>query len=199
MESWEAYQMYLGLKLHFNSDYDYVRYGGKTSATKSSFLKRKDRNFFARVARKYGESTKDYYISNFVKSPKGWLGDFNEDNYNQWKKYRQSLTYNFINDMSVVFMQVENFNSIFSCQTGQHPVILRNYLAKRISLETMVILQGLVGYVKQLDKELKDDLVWPDVRRMVVKYGAFLNYDKEKCRVQLLKLVKESFDGDGRE
>ena len=32
MESWEAYQMYLGLKLHFTSDYDYKRYGGKTSA-----------------------------------------------------------------------------------------------------------------------------------------------------------------------
>jgi hypothetical protein len=199
MESWEAYQMYLGLKLHFNSDYDYIRYGGKTSATKSSFLKRKDRNFFARVARKYGESTKDYFISNFVCSPKGWLGDFNEDNYNKSKKYRQSLTYNFISEMSFLFSQVENFNSIFSCNSGQHPVLLRNYLAKRISLESMVILQGLVGFVKQFDKELKDDLVWPDSRRLIVKYGAFLNYDSEKCRVQLIKLAKESFDGEGRE
>ena len=31
MEAWEAYQMYLGLKLHFTTDYDYTRYGGKTS------------------------------------------------------------------------------------------------------------------------------------------------------------------------
>jgi hypothetical protein len=193
MESWEAYQMYLGLKLHFNSDYDYVRYGGKTSATKSSFLKRRDRNFFARVARKYGSSTKEYFVSNFVVSPKGWLGDFNEDNYNKWKKYRQSLTYNFISDMGFLFSQVDNFNSIFSCQNGQHPVLLKNFLAKRISLETLVILQGLLNYVQRWDKELQDDLVYPDARRLIVKYAAFLDFDEEKCKTKLLKLTKETF------
>lgn len=193
MEAFDAYRMYLGLKLHFTTDYDYERYGGKTSATKHSFLKRKDRNFFAKVARKYGESTEDYFVSNFVCSPKGWLGDFNETNYNNWMKYRQSLTYNFINEMSFLFSQIENFDELFSCQKGKHPVLLRNYLAKRINLQTMVILQGLVNYVKQFDKELKDDLVWPDSRRLIVKYGTFLNYDKEKCKVQLLKLIKETF------
>ena len=193
MEAFDAYRMYLGLKLHFTTDYDYTRYSGKTSATKSSFLKRKDRNFFAKVARKYGESTQDYFVSNFVCSPKGWLGDFNATNYNDWMKYKQSLTYNFTNEMSFLFSQVSEFDEIFSCQKGKHPVLLKNYLAKRISLQSMVILQGLVGYVKQFDKELKDDLVWPDNRRLIVKYGAFLSYDKEKCRVQLLKLIKETF------
>jgi hypothetical protein len=193
MEAWEAYQMYLGLKLHFTTDYDYNRYGGRTSATKASFLKRKDRNFFARVARKYDESTQDYFVSNFVQSPKGWLGDFNETNYNNWKKYKQSLTYNFITDMSFLFGQISHFDDIFSLQTGQHPVLLKNFLAKRISLETMVILQGLLNYVKRFDEGMKDDLVWPDNRRLIVKYGAFLSYDKEKCKTKLLQLVKETF------
>ena len=78
MEGWNAYQMYLGLKLHFTTDYEYRKYGGKTSASKGSFLKCKYRYFFARVARKYGNNTEQYYIANFVKSPKGWLGDFSE-------------------------------------------------------------------------------------------------------------------------
>ena len=39
MEAWEAYQMYLGLKLHFTTDYDYTRYGGKTSIRKFLFSK----------------------------------------------------------------------------------------------------------------------------------------------------------------
>jgi hypothetical protein len=193
MEAFDAYRMYLGLKLHFTTDYDYTRYGGKTSASKASFLKRRDRNFFARVARKYGESTQDYFISNFVCSPKGWLGDFNEDNYNKWMKHKQSLTYNFINDMSFLFSQISEFDEIFSCNSGQHPVLLKNFLAKRISLESMVILQGLLNYVKQFDEDLKHDLVWPDNRRLIVKYGAFLSFDKQKCKTQLLKLVKETF------
>ena len=193
MEAWESYQMYLGLKLHFTTDYDYNRYGGKTSASKASFLKRRDRFFFAKVAKKYADKTQDYYIANFVKSPKGWLGDFSEDNYNQYVKYRQALTYNFINDMSFLFSQVEDFDSIFSLQTGKHPVLLKNFLAKRTSTESMVILQGLLNYVKQFDKGLKDDLVWPDSRRVIVKYDAFLSYDRDKCKTKLLQLVEETF------
>jgi hypothetical protein len=193
MEAFDAYRMYLGLKLHFTTDYDYTRYGGKTSASKASFLKRRDRNFFARVARKYGASTQDYFISNFVCSPKGWLGDFNEDNYNKWMKHKQSLTYNFINDMSFLFSQVSEFDEIFSCNSGQHPVLLKNFLAKRISLESMVILQGLLNYVKQFDEDLKHDLVWPDNRRLIVKYTAFLEFNQQKCKTQLVRLVKETF------
>ena len=60
MEAWECYQMYLGLKLHFTTDYDYKKYSGKTSATKASFLKRRDRNFFAKTARKYDDKTIDF-------------------------------------------------------------------------------------------------------------------------------------------
>ena len=193
MEAWESYQMYLGLKLHFTTNYDYTRYGGKTSATKASFLKKRDRFFFARVAKKYDDKTLEYYIANFVKSPKGWLGDFSEDNYNQYVKYKQALTYNFINDMSFLFSQVEDFDSIFSLQTGKHPVLLKNILAKRINIETAVILQGLLHYVKRFDKGLSDDLVWPDNRRLIVKYAAFLSYDREKCKTKLLQLIRETF------
>jgi len=193
MEAWEAYQVYLGLKLHFTTDYDYARYGGRTSASKSSFLKRKDRNFFARVARKYDEKTVDYFVSNFIKSPKGYIGDFREENYLEWSKNKQAMTYKFITDMSYLFSQVSHFDDIFSLQKGKHPVLLKNFLAKRISLETMVILQGLLNYVKQFDKDMNEDIIWPDTRRMIVKYSAFLNYDKEKCKCQLLKLTKETF------
>ena len=67
-------------------------------------------------------------------------------------------------------IKVEDFDSIFSLQKGQHPVLLKNFLAKRISLETMVILDGLLNYVGKWDMELHDDLIWPDSRRLIVKY-----------------------------
>ena len=190
MESWEAYQMYLGLKLHFTSDYDYKRYGGKTSASKSSFLKRKDRNFFSRVVRKYEGKELDFFLSNFIKQPKGYIGDFKEENYIEWSKNQQSLTYNFVKDMSHLVSQ-ESFDNIFKCESGKHPTLVKSYLAKRISLETMVILQSLVNYMKQFDRDLKQDLIWPDIRRMVTKYSSFLSFDKQKCKMKLLQLLKE--------
>ena len=44
MDAFEAYKIYMGLKAHFNSKYDFVRYGGKTKANKKSYLNRKDNN-----------------------------------------------------------------------------------------------------------------------------------------------------------
>ena len=42
MDAFSAYKIYMGLKAHFNSTYDFKKYGGKTTASKSSYLKRKD-------------------------------------------------------------------------------------------------------------------------------------------------------------
>ena len=43
----ETYQSYLSMKNHFtNRKYDFFRYGGKSSATVTSFNKRKDKYWF---------------------------------------------------------------------------------------------------------------------------------------------------------
>ena len=99
MEAYEAYKIYHALKLHFNSDYDYTKYNGKAKVTVDSYLKRKDRPFFAKVARKYltTENTKNFFISNFIVNPKGWVGNFNEQNYADYRKRNQSLKYNYKN------------------------------------------------------------------------------------------------------
>ena len=93
MEAYDAYKIYHALKLHFTSNYDYMKYNGKANASVDSFLKRNDRPFFGKVARKYKDDTKDFFISNFIVNPKGWIGNFNEENYLNWKKRNQSLKY----------------------------------------------------------------------------------------------------------
>ena len=43
-EGFDSYQLYLGVKLHFNSEsYDFIKYNGKVKADLPSFLKRNDR------------------------------------------------------------------------------------------------------------------------------------------------------------
>ena len=66
MEAYDAYKIYHALKLHFNSEYDYNKYNGKAKVTVDSYLKRKDKPFFARVARKYltSHNTKEFFVSN---------------------------------------------------------------------------------------------------------------------------------------
>jgi hypothetical protein len=63
---------------------------------------------------------------------------------------------------------------------GQHPYIIKAFLRKTISLETLVILEKLNGFVEIYDKEISDTVVWPDVSRLIKKYKPFLILDLEK-------------------
>ena len=104
MDAFSAYKIYMGLKAHFNSDYDFKKYSGKTTASKSSYLKRKDKFFFGKVSRRYGEKVKDFFVSNFLKNERGYIGEFNENNYVEWKKRIESLKYIFEQYMNICLL-----------------------------------------------------------------------------------------------
>ena len=193
MEAVEVYQMYCALKAHFGmGDYDFVKYNGKSSATKSSFWKRNDRHFFVRTSRKYKDkdTIKDYLLSNFIKNQKGWLGDFSDENYVEWKKRMQSLTYTFKEEMTPLVEDIE-LNNIFEIPESSLPILLKEYLGNRISIEAMIILDDLVQYTKNWDKKLSDDVIWPSVNKMIKNYKKFLTFDRKRCKMILMTLIKQ--------
>ena len=54
---------------------------------------------------------------------------------------------------------------MFALDGSRHPQILKEYLRDNISLETMVILNNILGYKDQWDKVLTDP-VWQTVSRI---------------------------------
>lgn len=189
MQPIDVYLMYCAIKAHFGEgDYNFNQFGGKSKVSKDSFWKRKDRLFFVRVSRKYKEYDyiKDYFVSNFVKSRNGWIGHFNEQIYEDWKKYMQSLTYNFEQELS---SHVDDFEKLFEVPEGSHPLLLKEYFGKRVSLETLIILDELVQYVDDWDKRMWEDILWPDIKKLMTDYQKFLTIPKERCRMVLLKLI----------
>ena len=165
MQAVDVYLMYCALKAHFGKgDYDFVKYSGKSSATKDSFWRRTDRLFFVKTQRKYKKKQviQDYLVSNFVCNTKGWLGDFNDDNYIEWKKRTQSMSYNFKQELEKMGKA-----NILGIQDGQHPLLLKEYLGKRVSIETLVILDDISKFTKKWNKELKNDVVWPKVKKLM--------------------------------
>ena len=50
---------------------------------------------------------------------------------------------------------------------NSHPKLLKEYLGKRISLETMVILDGIFDYSSKWDKKMSDDVMWPDIKKLI--------------------------------
>lgn len=190
----DCYKTYLALKNHFTKpNYDYFKYCGRSRASVQSFHKRKDRYFFEKLSRQKGdEEIKAYFVANFIQCTdpgKLWIGEIissGEQNYTDWQKRIQSLTYMFKTE-SEVFLS-SDFDSMFECKKHQHPDILKKHLQNAITIETMIILDIILGYTKRFDKHMESDPVWETVSTKIKKYRPFLNINENKCK-QILKEV----------
>ena len=179
----DAYRQYLSLKNHFTKEkYDYHKYCGKSRATVQSFYKRKDRFWFEKLARnKDDKEVVEFFISNFITCTdpsKLWIGEMireGEGRYTEWKKRTQSLSYLFKEETGILFSD-NNFDSMFSMDGSRHPQILIEYLRSNISIETLVILDKILGFRTEFDKNLQDP-VWETVSMRMKKYSPFLNID----------------------
>tara|TARA_Y100001963_G_scaffold39998_1_gene55935 strand:- start:1373 stop:1972 length:600 start_codon:yes stop_codon:yes gene_type:complete len=192
----DIYLKYCAMKAHFGKgDYDYVKFGGKSKVSRESFWKRKDRYFFVKIGRKYDayliESIDDYLLANFIVENKGWVGNFSDENYYKWKDRMSRLTEIFENEVTPL---LENFKTegkhLFAVPESSHPKLLKEYLGKRISLETMIILDKLMDYGSKWDKQLNDDVVWPKTKKLIDDYKKFLTFEEKECKMILINLTK---------
>ena len=192
----ETYQTYLSMKSHFtNPKYDFVKYGGKSRATMTSFNKRKDKYWFEKTSRKYSDQQiTDFLLSNFVSTdtPQNlWIGEIinsGERTYAEWMRRQQSLTYLF-KEQSRELLSNNDLNEVFNCSMG-HPPLLKRYLGGEISLETLTILEKVFSFVKNFDKKLKDP-VWESVSLKIKKYSPFININVFQYKKVLRELINE--------
>ena len=192
----ETYQAYLGMKSHFtNPKYDFIKYGGKSRATITSFNKRKDKYWFEKTSRKYSDQEViDFLLSNFVNAtnPQNlWIGEIinsGERTYAEWKMRQQSLTYMFT-EQSENLLSENDLEKVFNCSKG-HPIVLKKYLGGEISLETLSILEKVFSFKGKFDKKLKDP-VWETVSMKLKKYLPFLNINVFHFKNILRGIVNE--------
>ena len=181
-QGFDAYQLYIALKLHFTSDYDFIKYNGKVkSATFDSYLKRKDKYHFAKVGKKYKSELKDFFISNFIHEDV-WVGDMLgkecESNYKHYKKYIQSLSYSFERDCENLEALSESLDSLFLCDDSSHPIICRAVLSRTISPITYGLIESRLHFSSKLP--IKEEYVWPEFKNRMLKMIPFLPYDSKK-------------------
>ena len=176
-EGYDAYTLYLGIKLHFYSnDYDFVKYNGKVKADIKSFLKRKDKYHFGKLFRTYKHELQDFYIANLSKKDL-WAGDLLSDEcvkvYKEWKKNNQKLSYLFeteVNDL----LRKKNIQKVLEVKNGQHPILLKEFMAKKVSLETLCIMDEIIGFTKDWDRLISERIIYPGIHVKINKYKSLL-------------------------
>ena len=186
VDPYEVYVKYLALKSHFSDlNYDYFKYNGKVKAWRSTFDTRKDKYFFYKLSKK--KDPIEYLVANFIGSNDFYIGDIREDKatdtYMEYKKRMQSLSYVFKSDLSKM---KEDFNDNIIVPKNEHPYLLRLYMRKDICIETLTLIDRCVKIFNYWDKELADDIMWPDIKMKATKYSPFLNVDINKYREIIL-------------
>ena len=173
-DPFESYKLYNALKLHFEGSYDAVKYNYKTNVTPKSFLNRKDKYFFAKLAKKYNGSLKEFYVSQFINEQK-YVGDMMdseaESYYATYKKIKESIHRVFSIDINIL----------------SEPLIIQYWMQEDISLETVVILNSILGFIQREDSKISDTIIWPDNKRRIEKYTPFVSFDINKCKTMLMK------------
>ena len=187
------------MKLHFtNKNYDYFECNGKGRAKESTYQQRNDFYFFETLARKYSDQEiKEFLLASFVEAEdptKVWIGDIKtsgRDRWLVWAKRQQSLSYIVKQDLDTVAQHLEatstSFNNLFET-LGGHPPLLKLYIKRRISLETLIIIDMVIQYTRNWDKKMSDPL-WEQLSFKIKNYRPFLSISTMKFR----KLMKECF------
>lgn len=183
MDGYTAYKTYLGVKYHFNKmTYDYPRYGA-ANAKYETFVKRNDRYYFERLAKKYKDSELvDFLIANFLEDKNIWIGDCltieAEEVYDKWCKRNQSLEYLYEQDLEKLCRYLEDnnlrFDDLFTSKNGNYPSILNMMIQNEILPETFCILDLLVSFMKNTDKDFEQDLIYTNITLKYKKYKSFL-------------------------
>jgi hypothetical protein len=208
MNSYDVYQMYLAIKMHFHYDgYDYVKYHGKVRTSRDAFEKRKDKYFFEKLKRKYPEpeKMKMFLIANLIDNDEKWIGKFFEEEcrakYFRLRGRLDCLEYMLEEDLKVIFEAIGGmqFSSIFKVKDGQHPILLTLYLEQRIKLETLIIFNMILKCFEQWDSKISDTIIYPQIKRKCLKYSVFLDIlvdNKNKFTSIILKRAKAHNNGE---
>lgn len=192
MTDYEAYKMYLALKAHFQTDqYDVIEMKGRIRASRKSYTSNKEL-IFKKLVKKYNDAEVcNFMVSNFI-AGNHWGGVFDEEaarRYTAWQRRTQSLKYIFENDLAVLIEEAEGADW-FAAEPGQHPLILKSFLRNSITPETLVILNRLTNFTESV--KLDNDPIWPDVRRLILKYQPFLKFNREQYKVILDDIIGQN-------
>ena len=194
------FRLYYAIRLHFTTNYDFFKYRGKTRKFGNLDSKR-GKNFIFRLEKKYGNEFANFLVCMFASIKKEdvrlecLITCENEKIYDKWKTRMQSLPYHFEQDLNFLKELDAPFNDLFKCsvirngvKSKSHPLILKHYIKGDVNLETLIIIDIVLGYFNHWDSVMGDDFLWKELHFKIKKYKPFLSISKDRYK-EILKKV----------
>jgi hypothetical protein len=187
---------YRAIRFHFQGSYDYFKYSGKLP--KSSIIKDfvNSREYWFCNAIQRGRRRGDVVnliLSNILYKPDCWLDwisdEEGEEVYMRWRRYQDSLSYQFNSELKVLFSDPKHFNKYFAASSEGFPDVVHRALNGELSLETTIILNHILGFMESLNSEYKGDFLFDDFYKKMKAYTPFflVYHNFSKQRFELFK------------
>ena len=189
MNGFKAYRYYIALKLHFTKDkFNVFENNGNVKGSYETFQARNDSYLFEKLGKRHPADHEliQFYVSNMV------LGDAStiyndgvaEENFKQWLGWKESITYNFKEDLHKLELEVEkngySADELFNCTLNDFPIIIKLYLGKQINPITMAMITDMYEPAGEWLNNPTLNLVLEQEIRTLYKMRGFFKYDKEK-------------------
>lgn len=178
MTPYKSFELFTALKSHFTREgYDFIKYRGKTFVKPHQFDKMKDRWFYHKLAERYGDELKDFYISVFIGNepvPK-WSGDMLDDKYDaqfqQYLKRIHALRKTFSDDVNTIVEFMDEmgltFKELLVADGDKSPKLIRLYEQGYIQIESIIIINQLTSFV---DRVKLSGNAWKHKKLLLNKY-----------------------------
>lgn len=196
MDGYKVYKYYLAIKLHFTKgSYDVFEKRGAVKYSREQFDRRNDKLIFEKLARKYKSDQEiiQYLVANVSYGNETPVYEIEESEryYMNWIKRKESITKVFKDDLSVIindaYKNKLQKEAVIDFTFNQQPSILTLYLGKRISLESVSILNDFLCLCDSWTMSGFVMTFWESELRKINKVKRFVKYDKQK----IFPLVQE--------
>lgn len=179
----ECFVDYLAVKAHFaGGSYDYFRYGGKVRSKPGNLEKRRDRYFFAKISKR---SDAHERIVTGILTGLSFIGDVaskGDDWPEHYERMRRVESLSYLAARETASLGVGINELVRPKHEGSHPLLLREYLGGRVSLETLTAVLACVDGYALWSRMAAGDPVWEGVTVLSSRYLPFLRADIEKLR-----------------
>lgn len=181
MDGFKAFKYYMALKLHFTQPkFDVFVNRGHVKGSYEKFLNRNDHMIFERLGRQFNDRDFIQYVaSNFMYGHSDMIYDNTDSmaNYKEYLRRKQSITKVFSDDVQVIM----DSGAQYEFSGNKIPDVLQLLIAKKITLETVVILNDMDHFVDQM-KQSTIALMLGDELLRIEKAKGFVKYVPEKIK-----------------
>ena len=193
MTPFEAYKVYIAVTTHFKSDgYDVVKYRGRVNANESAFMRRRDASFFYTAAKLYKNPDKwTKAIVACILQDKEYVADIinSEDLIEEYMARREKMARHYQEDLRGLLDITRKLDHLFiQNYDTTDPIIISKIHQGEVRPESAVIMDYVFRWLNKARSS--DTLLWPDTRRKLQKYRAFINVDVDKYNDLTVKVIK---------